>query len=89
MFQGLILLSYYVNKNDLYQIKRGFYSKNSQYNKLELATKVFTPAYVSFETVLVREGLIFQFQNKITIASYLAREIEVDGFWYFFRKIKQ
>jgi hypothetical protein len=81
-------LNYYVKKNDLYHIKRGFYSKDKQYNKLELATKIFTPSYITFETVLAREGLIFQYQNKITVASYLTREIEIDGSLYSFKKIK-
>ena len=83
-----VRLNYYVRNNDLYHIKKGFYSKDKKYNKLELATKIFTPSYITFESVLAREGLIFQYQNKITAASYLTREIEINGSLYSFRKIK-
>jgi hypothetical protein len=64
------------------------YVKDKNYDKLELAVRVFTPAYVSFETVLAREGLIFQYQDSITVASYLTREIVMDGQKYEYRKIK-
>ena len=83
-----VRLSYYVRNGDLYRIRRGLYAKNKQYDHLELATRIFTPSYVSFETVLAKEGLIFQYQTKIQTASYLTREIEIDGQAYFYKKIK-
>ena len=83
-----VRLSYYIKKGDLYRIRRGLYAKNRQYDHNELATRIFTPAYVSFETVLANEGLIFQYQSKIQIASYLTREIEIDGQAYSYKKIK-
>lgn len=83
-----VRLSYYVRKGDLFRIRRGIYTKNKEYDKLELATRIFTPSYVSFETVLAREGLIFQYQTNIQVASYLGREIEVDGQVYCYKKIK-
>lgn len=83
-----VRLSYYVKNGDLNRIRRGIYSKNKQYDRLELATRVFTPSYISFETVLVKEGLIFQYQTGITVASYLKREIVIDEQVYSFKKIK-
>lgn len=83
-----VRLNYYVRKGDLYRIRRGLYTKNKEYNKLELATRVFTPAYVSFETILAKEGLIFQYQTRITVASYLTRDISVDKQVYSYKKIK-
>lgn len=55
---------------------------------MELATRIFTPSYVSFETVLSKEGIIFQFYSHILIASYLNREIIIDNQFYSFRKIR-
>jgi predicted transcriptional regulator of viral defense system len=81
-------LSYYARQGKLHRIRRGLYAKDKRYNKLELATRIFTPSYVSFETILAQEGLIFQFHTQISIASYLTREIEVDRQVYSFRKIK-
>jgi predicted transcriptional regulator of viral defense system len=83
-----VRLNYYVRSGDLYRIRKGLYAKSQDYNKLELATRIFTPSYVSFETVLAKEGLIFQFYDKIFVASYLVREITVDQQSYTYRKIK-
>ncbi|MEW5941503.1 MAG: hypothetical protein AB1750_17695 [Chloroflexota bacterium] len=83
-----VRLSYYVGRGRLYRIRRGLYAKDKNYNKLEFATRIYPPSYVSFETILAREGLIFQFHAEISVASYLTRDIEVDGQIYSFRKIK-
>jgi len=83
-----VRLSYYSRRGDLYRIRRGLYAKDRNYSKLELATRIFTPAYVSFETVLAREGLIFQFSSQICVASYLTRELTVNGQAYAYRKIR-
>lgn len=83
-----VRLNYFVKKGDLCQIRRGIYSKEKNYDKLELATKIFIPSYVSFETVLAREGLIFQFQTQITVATYTNREITIEDQVYSFRKLK-
>lgn len=81
-------LSYYVKKGELYPVRRGFYAKDKNYNKYELAVKIYTPSYISFETVLAKAGVIFQFYGQIFIASYLTREIKCDSQVYSFRKIK-
>jgi predicted transcriptional regulator of viral defense system len=83
-----VRLNYFVKKGALYRIRKGLYAKSKQYNKLELATRILIPSYVSFETVLVKEGLIFQYYEPIFVASYVTREITVDGQTYSFRKIK-
>lgn len=83
-----VRLSYYVRHGKLYHIRKGLYAKDARYSKLELATRIYTPAYVSFETILVQAGLIFQFHTRISVASYLTRDIEVDGQVYSFRKVK-
>lgn len=83
-----VRLNYYVKQGDLYRIRRGIYAKSQEYDKLELATRTFTPSYISFETVLAQEGLIFQFQTPITVASYLTREIYINEQVYIYRKLK-
>lgn len=83
-----VRLNYYVNKGTLLRLRRGIYVKDKNYNKLELATRIFTPSYVSFETTLAGEGLIFQYQTTITVASYLSRKIIIDKQEYSYRKIK-
>lgn len=83
-----VRINYYVKKGDLYHIRRGFYAKDQNYDKFELATKIFTPSYISLETVLAKEGVIFQFYSQIFTASYLTRGIDVDGQTYSYKKIK-
>jgi len=83
-----VRLHYFIEKGELYRIRKGLYAKSRDYNRLELATRVFTPSYVSFETVLAKEGLIFQYYDRIFVASYLDREITVDGQTYSYRKMK-
>ncbi len=85
---ALVRLHQYVRKGYLYRIRKGIYAKDKNYNKAELATRIFAPSYVSFETVLSKEGVTFQFYSQIFIASYLTREIAINGQRYTFRKIR-
>lgn len=81
-------INYYVSTSQLHRIRRGIYAKDKNYDKTELACRICTPAYVSFETVLTRAGINFQYYGQIFIASYLAREIVIDDQVYQYRKIK-
>jgi len=81
-------INYYVQRRELHPIRRGVYAKSKNYDRLELAIKIYTPAYISFETVLADTGMIFQHYNQIFVASYLSREITCDGHPYVFRRIK-
>jgi hypothetical protein len=83
-----VRVNYYIKKGDIFRIRRGFYAKDKNYDRLELATRIFTPSYVSFETVLGQAGIIFQYHSRIFSASYLTREITADNQQYFYRKIK-
>jgi len=78
----------YVKAGKLYSIRKGLYAKDKDYDKYEVATKIYTPAYVSFETVLGKAGVTFQYYGQIFVASYLTREITADRKTYSFRKIK-
>ena len=78
----------YTKMGKLYTIRKGIYAKDKNYDKLELANKIFTPAYISLETVLSREGIVFQQYDKIFVVSYLSREISCDGHTYVFRRMK-
>ena len=82
-------IDYYVKHEKLYRIRRGLFAKDKNYDPLELATKIFTPSYVSFETVLSKAGMIFQFYGLTTfVASYLKRVVQIEGSSYSYRKIK-
>jgi hypothetical protein len=78
----------YTKMGKLYPIRKGIYAKDKNYDKLELANKIFTPAYISLETVLSREGVVFQHYDPIFVISYLSREISCNGQAYVFRRMK-
>jgi len=70
-------LNKYVKAGKLMRVRRGLYAKDKNYNRFELATRIYTPSYISFETVLTREGVNFQYYGNIFVASYVNREISV------------
>lgn len=81
-------LYYYVKKGQLYRIRKGIYAKDKNYDHLELATKIYTPSYVSFETVFRHAGMTFQHYDSIWVASYKSGEVTADGQKIIFQKIK-
>ncbi len=81
-------LHYYVKRGLLYAVRKGIYAKDNNYNQLELATKIYTPSYISLETVLAKEGIIFQHYDAIFAVSYLSRQIRCNGQTFIFKKIK-
>ncbi|MFA5995174.1 MAG: hypothetical protein WCW27_02545 [Patescibacteria group bacterium] len=82
-------VNYYIKTGQLYRIRKGIYAKNEHYNKLEFATKLYPPAYISLETVLRQTGVIFQYYSQIFVVSYLTRQLEVDKQKYVYRRIKE
>ena len=70
-------LKKYVKSGKLFRAYRGLYAKDQKFDQFELATRIYTPSYVSFETVLTREGVNFQYYGNIFVASYINREINV------------
>ena len=41
-------LKKYVKSGKLIRLRQGIYAKDENYNRLELATRVYTPSYISF-----------------------------------------
>lgn len=80
-------INYYIKKGVMQTVRKGVYVK-PDYDKLELATKIYTPSYISLETVLQKEGVIFQYYRTIFAVSYLSRKINLDNQEIQFRKIK-
>lgn len=79
---------YFVQVGKLQSPRKGIYAKE-KYNLLEMANKIYTPSYISFETVLQKAGIIFQVYNTIFVASYLSRKITVGEQEVYFRKMKE
>lgn len=81
-------INYYVTSGALYPIRKGLYGKDANYDRLEMAVRIFTPAYISFETVLGSAGVTFQYCSQLFVATYLTRNLKVDGQELEFRKLK-
>lgn len=82
-------INYFVKKEVFLNIRRGLYAKNSDYEILEAANKIFTPSYISLETALQRNGVVFQDYGKtIFVLTYQTREIKLGGYTISFNKIK-
>lgn len=84
----LVRLNYYVKTGKLIRVHRGLYAKDPDYDKYELATKIYTPSYISLETVLGANGVTFQFYSTIFVVSYQTKEIKCDGQKYSYHRIK-
>ncbi len=82
-------LRLYSRSGSIYQIKKGFYAKDQDYQREEFANKLYKPSYVSLNTVLAREGVIFQYDSRIYSASYLSRELNIDSQGYIYKRIKE
>jgi len=78
----------YIKAGKLFSVRKGVYAKDKNYEKYELATKIFTPSYISFETVLTKAGVVFQFYGQVFVASYLTREFTIDDQIYVLKKVK-
>ena len=84
-----VRLNYYTKTKKLIRVHRGLYVKDKNYNRFELATRINTPSYISFETILGSTGMTFQYYGNIFVASYLNREMEIDGQKITFIRMKE
>lgn len=80
-------LFYLVKTGKLLNLRRGIYAKQN-YNPFELGNKIYSPSYISLQTVLEKEGIIFQPHQTIFLISYLSRKIEAGGYTFVYKKIK-
>ncbi|MFH1840971.1 MAG: hypothetical protein ABH807_02345 [Candidatus Shapirobacteria bacterium] len=67
-------LFYAVAQKRLWRPRRGIYAKKD-FLPEELANKIYTPSYLSLQTILRRAGIIFQEYKPLFLVSYLTRTI--------------
>lgn len=80
-------LSRLVRGGDILRLRQGVYAL-PLYDPLEFACKIQVPSYISMETVLRKHGVIFQYDNTITLASYQPKVIyNPSGEVFLFRKL--
>ena len=81
-------IAYYVKQKVLVRLARGIFAKDSNYNVKELATSIYTPSYISFETVLREAGIIFQHYDTVFVAGPWPKTMTIDQTTITFRKLK-
>lgn len=81
----------YVKKGILIPIHKGFYATVplAKINPLKLALGYLHQfAYLSCESVLIREGVIFQQENYYTLVSSVSQKFSLAGHSFLIRKMK-
>jgi len=81
-------IKYYAKQGSLIRLTRGVFAKGNDYEVKELATSIYTPSYISFETVLREAGIIFQHQDSIFVAGPYPMTKRIDNHTIVFRKLK-
>lgn len=79
-------INYFVKTKQLLNPRPGIYTKEN-FNPAELGGKIFSPSYVSLETVLAESGVIFQYYETIFYASYLTRKITAGSLKFYYRRL--
>lgn len=82
-------VKYFVDKGVLQRLKKGVYALPGKYDKFELASKLISPSYISLETVLQKNGIIFQFSSAITSVAAYGRTITIHGQEYGYHSMKK
>lgn len=80
-------LRYFVDTQGLIKLRHGIYAKEN-YSTWELANKLYSPSYISFATILFRDGLVFQLDSRLYVASYLTRDIKIATHTFFYHQLK-
>lgn len=79
---------YFSKSGAIKKLSRGVYAKD-KFDILELANKLYTPSYVSLETVLQKAGVTFQYYESIFAVSYVSRTVEAGGHTIVYRRMKK
>lgn len=82
-------IAYYVKQGTLLRLTRGIFTKDKNYNPKELATTLYVPSYISFETVLREAGIIFQHHDTIFAAGPWSKTLMIDTHQITYRKLKK
>lgn len=81
-------IKYYAKQGSLIRLTRGVFAKSKEYDAKELATSIYTPSYISFETVLREAGIIFQHHDTIFVAGPYPVAKKIGDYTITFRKLK-
>lgn len=81
-------MAYLAKTGAVQRLTHGIYAKN-KYNPFELANRLYTPSYISLETVLRQAGITFQHYDQIFSVSYLSRTVPVSGHIFKYHQVSK
>lgn len=81
-------IAYYVKRGALIRLTRGIFAKDKNYRPRELATSLYTPSYLSFESALRDAGIIFQHYETLFVAAARSGSKKIGGQTITFRRLK-
>ena len=74
------MISYYASTGVLRRVHKWIYVLGGEsYDAMEMANKIMRPSYISLDTVLRREWVIFQYSEEITVVTYKTVSMCIDG----------
>jgi len=80
---------YYIKTGVIVRLWRGIYAKGFDFDIKELATSIYSPSYISFETVFRNAGMIFQHYDTIFVAGPWAKDLKIAKHKLTFRRLKK
>jgi predicted transcriptional regulator of viral defense system len=87
-FNVRINASRMVKKRLITRLAKGYYVINEKYNTYELANRIISPSYVSFQAALTFAGLSFQARDEIGSVAMLNYRKKVGGILYTYFAMK-
>ncbi len=81
-------IHYYVKTGQLIRLSKGIYALDKEYSIWEFANRLRKPSYISFYTILQKEGIVFQPYYTIFLASNRSEEIKKGKEIFRYRKLK-
>jgi len=78
-----------VEKGLVIRLATGYYALNDRYNRYELANRVLSPSYVSFQSALFYAGINFQARHEIGSAALRASRKKVGNTLYTYAAMKR
>ncbi len=78
-----------VEKSLIVRLASGFYALNERYNRYELANRIVTPSYASFQSALFYVGVNFQAREEIASVALRDQRKEVGNTLYTYVAMKK
>ncbi|MDR1197301.1 MAG: hypothetical protein LBL08_03475 [Candidatus Nomurabacteria bacterium] len=79
----------YARKGELIRLRRGLYVVDQQNIQIEeVAGRAFTPSYITGETVLAMQGLIFPATTEVYCAALKTKRIAINGYEIIYHMLK-